>query len=85
MEYGAEAIRNPRLREAFSEALATVREQLTGQVEELGDGELSAQDVATLIVAIDIGLGVQHLVAPDDVPGELYGRALKLLLGDRLR
>jgi AcrR family transcriptional regulator len=83
LEYGAEAIRNPRLREAFGEALAAAREQLSNHVE--GQGELSAKDVATLIVAIDIGLGVQHLVAPDDVPGELYGHALKLLLGDRLK
>ncbi|WP_084338451.1 TetR/AcrR family transcriptional regulator [Actinomadura oligospora] len=45
-------------------------------------GGVSPHDRATLAVALDAGLSLQHLLDPDRVPAELYGTAMRLILGD---
>ncbi|WP_433329247.1 TetR/AcrR family transcriptional regulator [Spirillospora sp. CA-294931] len=45
---------------------------------------VSALDLATLVTALDFGLAVQHLLDPDRVPAELFGTAMRLLLGRSL-
>ena len=49
-----------------------------------GSDELSAQDRASLAMAIEFGLAIQHLLDPDRVPAELYGSGMNLILGPAL-
>jgi AcrR family transcriptional regulator len=48
------------------------------------DDELSAEDRASLAMAIEFGLALQHLLDPDRVPAELYGSGMSLVLGPAL-
>lgn len=58
-----------------------------GRREELAEGfshgteDMSPRDRASLAMAIDFGLALQHLLDPDRVPGELYGTGMKLVIG----
>lgn len=45
-------------------------------------GDASSQDRATLAIALDAGLALQHLLDPARVPAELYGTGMRLILGD---
>ena len=47
-------------------------------------GELSPEDRASLAMAIEVGLALQHLLDPDRVPAELYGPGMSLVLGPAL-
>jgi AcrR family transcriptional regulator len=49
-----------------------------------GAEELSARDRASLAMAIEFGLALQHLLDPDRVPAELYGSGMDLVLGPAL-
>ena len=59
------------------------REGLAAGLETNGD-ELSAEDRASLAMAIEFGLALQHLLDPDHVPAELYGPGMSLVLGPAL-
>lgn len=59
------------------------REGLAAGLEPNG-GELSAEDRASLAMAIEFGLALQHLLDPDRVPAELYGPGMSLVLGPAL-
>jgi len=59
------------------------REGLAAGLETNGDG-LSAEDRASLAMAIEFGLALQHLLDPDRVPAELYGPGMNLVLGPAL-
>jgi hypothetical protein len=45
---------------------------------------IEAKHLATALTALDIGLAVQRLVDPDEVPLELYPRLYDLLFGPLL-
>jgi AcrR family transcriptional regulator len=47
--------------------------------------DMSAEDRASLAMAIDFGLALQHLLDPDRVPAELYGSGISLVLGEAIR
>jgi AcrR family transcriptional regulator len=59
------------------------REGLAAGLETNG-GDLSAEDRASLAMAIEFGLALQHLLDPDRVPAELYGPGMSLVLGPAL-
>jgi AcrR family transcriptional regulator len=61
----------------------THREGLAAGLETNGD-DLSAEDRASLAMAIEFGLAMQHLLDPDRVPAELYGPGMSLVLGPAL-
>ncbi len=44
-----------------------------------GRGHKAPRAVATALIALDIGLALQHLVDPDDVPLSLYPELYELL------
>lgn len=46
--------------------------------------DMSAQDRASLMMAIDFGLALQHLLDPERVPAELYGSGMSLVLGSAM-
>jgi AcrR family transcriptional regulator len=56
------------------------REDLAAGLETNG-GDLSSEDRASLAMAIEFGLAIQHLLDPDRVPAELYGSGMSLVLG----
>ncbi|MFC4910705.1 TetR/AcrR family transcriptional regulator [Actinomadura gamaensis] len=58
---------------------AECRDNLARNIAE-SDG-ISPRDRATLAIALDAGLAFQHLLDPDRVPAELYGTAMRLILG----
>jgi AcrR family transcriptional regulator len=58
----------------------THREGLAAGLETNGD-DLSPEDRASLAMAIEFGLALQHLLDPDRVPAELYGPGMSLVLG----
>lgn len=46
--------------------------------------DMSAHDRASLALAIEFGLALQHLLDPDRVPAELYGSGMSLVFGQAL-
>lgn len=60
------------------------RERLAAGLEKNGGDDLSPEDRATLAMAIEFGLALQHLLDPDRVPAELYGPGMNLVLGPAL-
>lgn len=56
--------------------------QIRATYEELGrKPPLPAKQIGTAMIALDIGLAVQHLVDPDEVPLDLYVPLFDLLFG----
>jgi AcrR family transcriptional regulator len=61
---------------------ALIGEQGKAQYEELGsEPPLPPEQIATAMIALDIGLAVQHLVDPEAVPLDLYVPLYDLLFG----
>ncbi|MFL6056050.1 MAG: TetR family transcriptional regulator [Actinoallomurus sp.] len=56
------------------------REELAADLTD-GSSEMSPADRASLAMAIEFGLALQHLLDPERVPAELYGSGVGLLLG----
>jgi AcrR family transcriptional regulator len=59
------------------------REEITAGLKP-GTDDLSGHDRASLAMAIEFGLALQHLLDPDRVPAELYGSGMNLVLGPTL-
>ncbi|MEV4252582.1 TetR family transcriptional regulator [Spirillospora sp. NPDC049652] len=59
---------------------AECRDNLARDLSE--SGGVSRRDRATLALALDTGLALQHLLDPTRVPAELYGTGMRLILGD---
>ncbi|GAB3669565.1 TetR family transcriptional regulator [Actinocorallia lasiicapitis] len=56
--------------------------QRDGLAEQLDDGDdVSSRDRATLAMAMDLGLALQHLLDPDRVPPEVYASGMRMVLG----
>jgi AcrR family transcriptional regulator len=89
LECLAHAARRPEFRELAATFWSGTRALNARGLEE-GHAELGeplpieAKHLATAITALDIGLAVQHLVDPDEVPLELYPRLYALLFGPLL-
>jgi AcrR family transcriptional regulator len=61
---------------------ALLAEQTKGTFKELGrKPPLPAKQIATAMIALDVGLAVQHLVDPDEAPLDLYVPLFDLLFG----
>jgi AcrR family transcriptional regulator len=57
--------------------------QTNDTFKELGrKAPLAAKQLATAMIALDVGLAVQHLVDPDEVPLDLYIPLFDLLFGE---
>jgi AcrR family transcriptional regulator len=83
-EYSALAVRDPRLRERYVERNAMLRgglaRALTARHEARGVAlTISAEQVATAVIALADGLSVEQLTEPDAVPDELFGEILSLI------
>lgn len=77
LELLAHAARDPEFRKIAAEFWRGTRHVLAEGVRELFEsrGEeppIAAETLATASIALDIGLAIQHVVDPDDVPLETY-------------
>jgi AcrR family transcriptional regulator len=62
---------------------AVLAEQTKGTFKEIGrKPPLPAKQIATAMIALDVGLAVQHLVDPDEVPLDSYLPLFDLLFGE---
>jgi AcrR family transcriptional regulator len=61
---------------------AVLAENVKTTFKEIGSKPpLRAKQIATAMIALDVGLAVQHLVDPDEVPLDLYVPLFDLLIG----
>lgn len=79
VEFWSYAMRNPAAREIMASALEVVREMARRELPADADDSLTPDERATLGVALNVGLAIQHLIDPQRVPADLYGRGLRLV------
>ncbi|UQU66161.1 TetR/AcrR family transcriptional regulator [Couchioplanes caeruleus] len=71
-------------RDALRTWLRTVREHHAREVRALGDDlPLPPAEAAALLMALDIGIGLQFMTDPEAVPAQTYTRGVEALLGVR--
>jgi AcrR family transcriptional regulator len=85
MEFIAHAGRDPELARRFGTRSSAMREAVSRYIhqyqEEAGaELPLSADDLAMVLRALGIGLGIESLVSPDAVRHDLYGDFVELLV-----
>jgi AcrR family transcriptional regulator len=85
MEFIAHADRDPELSRRFGTRSSAMREAVSRYIsqyqEEAGiESALSADELALVLRALGIGLGVESLVSPDAVRHDLYGDFVELLV-----
>jgi AcrR family transcriptional regulator len=62
---------------------AVLAEQTKGVFKEIGrKPPIPAKQIATAMIALDVGLAVQHLVDPDEVPLDFYPPLFDALFGE---
>ncbi|XVU21710.1 TetR/AcrR family transcriptional regulator [Actinoplanes sp. CA-054009] len=81
-EFWLHGMRDEPSRAVVSEWLRTIRDSHAAQVSaRTGELPLPAERFAALMLALDIGVALQHLADPEAVPARLYGDALAALTG----
>ena len=82
----AQAGRDPELRELAETFWRGNRERTTKLIEiAWPHHKAQAKAIATALIALDIGLAIQHFVDPDDVPLDLYPELYVLLFSPLAR
>jgi AcrR family transcriptional regulator len=84
LECLAHAARHPEFRSLAATFWSGTRQMgaagISAAYEEMGkEPPVEPKHISTAMTALDIGLAVQHLVDPDEVPVELYPRLYELL------
>jgi hypothetical protein len=84
-EYWSMAVRDPRLRRRYASRQAKLRkaigQALRGRSQQLGGPDLGerAEDLATVIMGLTVGLGQERLISPAAVSDELLGETIVLI------
>lgn len=86
IEFWTAAMRDPKLRNAFVERHARIRDTIGSLVASLirsqgGRSHLSGRAWGSVITALADGLAMQRLIAPESVPEGLFLDTLRLLFG----
>lgn len=83
VEFWLYGMRNESARASLTHWLQTVREAHAKEATALAgdDLPLPADQLATLLLALDIGVGLQRWLDPQAVPTEVYTTGLKAILG----
>lgn len=82
MELWLHGMRSDGDREALREWMRTVRGFHARDAEDLGlDGD--PKQTAALMLALDIGIGLQYMLDPEEVPAHTYTRGIEKLLRPR--
>jgi AcrR family transcriptional regulator len=78
VEFWLYGMRDPTAREAVAQWLRAVRDSIAKEITERsgGDPPMPAGRLAALMLALDIGVGIQHLIDPETVPADLYALGL---------
>ncbi|OJF11802.1 TetR/AcrR family transcriptional regulator [Couchioplanes caeruleus] len=75
-------MRDESHRAAVRDWLRTVRAFHAREAAALGDGlPMPAEQAAALLLALDVGVALQHLIDPDALPVETYTRGVEAVLG----
>lgn len=90
MEFISHAGRDPELARRFGTRSSAMREAVARYIRQYREEAeakppLSADDLAMILRALGIGLGVESLVSPDAVRHDLYGDFVELLVQSFLR
>ncbi|MEU8231966.1 TetR family transcriptional regulator [Actinoplanes sp. NPDC048967] len=80
-------MREESSREPVGQWLRTVRASSAEELTELAGDDLPvpAEQLAALVLALDIGVGLQHWLDPEAVPADTYRAGLRALFGRELR
>lgn len=83
LEFWLYATRNPRLRPrlaAMQQGLrAAIARMVERQLADLGvTPPIPAEDLASIVIALDCGIGAQRSMDPRAVPADLFGKALTI-------
>ncbi|WP_019869430.1 TetR family transcriptional regulator [Salinispora oceanensis] len=83
IEFWLHGMRNEATRVLLAQWLRTVREANAQDAATLtgADLPLPADQLATLLLALDIGVGLQRLLDPEAVPAEVYTAGVEAILG----
>lgn len=86
LEFAAHAMRVPRLREELATRLAAVRLAVGRMIEEDAREAgvqlpMPAQEIATVLRELGVGLAIAQLVDPDAIPERLYGDFVETFYG----
>ena len=76
LEFAVHALRHPQLRTALAAHHATVRQAAANALEQHAAGTalpLPAEQLATVLRELGVGLSLAQLIDPDAVPHDLYG------------
>jgi AcrR family transcriptional regulator len=79
-------MRHPEAGQLLNRTLSELRHTWAGEPDRAGPvADLPTGQLATLYLAVELGIGMQHLIDPEAVPAKLYARALRAVFGDDLR
>ncbi len=86
LEFWAQAVREPRLRERFAVLYARLRETTVRLIDDAAAQfgvplPAPAEQLGTAVTALCCGLIVEKLLDPDRIPDEAFGSLLDLVLG----
>ncbi|MFC0002852.1 TetR/AcrR family transcriptional regulator [Micromonospora siamensis] len=79
-EFWLYGMRNAEARTVLSDALEAGRRANAAEASAKGNREVPTDRLAALVMALDIGIGLQHLIDPERVPAELFTAGLEMLL-----
>lgn len=75
------AARDDDIRAALAARYRRMRDRLAGMIAERAGGSRSPDEAATLVLALDAGLFLQHVIDPDAVTPELRSTAIADVIG----
>ena len=78
-------LRDEQAHTTFKESLRHMRSLYQKDFEKVGgdDLPLPMDQLAVLMLALDVGVSMQHLLDPEGVPADIYGEGIRMLLGRR--
>lgn len=82
-EFWLHSMRQPESREVMARWMRSVRAANATQIEKLTGGKppMPADDLAAVMLALDIGVLFQNFIDPEGVSADVYTRALDLVTG----
>jgi AcrR family transcriptional regulator len=80
LEFWLYALRNPQARDLFVERLEKGLAGWTDSAITIPPQGLTPRSLGRLVAAVDLGIGLQHLLDATRFDAELYGDALRLIL-----
>jgi AcrR family transcriptional regulator len=82
LEFWLYGMRNPASGDTVAQWLRSARETNLKQIAEQADGDpvMPPEQLAALMLALEIGVGLQHLIDPETVTADLYGVGLAAIV-----